>query len=80
MAVTRPSLLLASLYVLTIVGFPLASTIPAILRLYSQLAIIPYRVLVVGLSLAVIFGWWVRGTRVCFNVAVLARPTPGQGQ
>lgn len=75
MAATRPSLLLASLYVLTIVGFPLASTIPAILRLDSQLATIPYRVLVVGLSLAVIFGWWVRGTRVCFSAAVLASLT-----
>lgn len=75
MAATRPSLLLASLYVLTIVGFPLASTIPAILRLDSQVATVPYRVLVVGLALAAIFGWWVRGTRVCFNAAVLASLT-----
>lgn len=75
MDATRPSLLLAALYVLTLVGFPLASTVPAILRLDSQLATIPYRVLVVGLALAVIYGWWVRGTRVCCNVAVLASLT-----
>lgn len=65
------SLLLAAMYALTVVGFPLVSTIPTILRLDSQVATVPYRVLVLGLSLAVIFSWWVRGTRICLNAAVL---------
>ncbi len=65
------SLMLAAMYVLTVVGFPLFSTIPSILRLDSQVATVPYRVLVLGLSLAILYGWWVRGTRVCVNAAVL---------
>ena len=65
------SLLLAAMYVLTIIGFPLASTIPAILNLDSQVATVPYRVLVLVLALAVVFGWWVRGTRVVLNAGVM---------
>lgn len=65
------SLLLAAMYALTVVGFPLVSTIPTILRLDSQVATVPYRVLVLGVSLAVMYGWWVRGTRICLNAAVL---------
>lgn len=65
------SLLLAAMFALTVVGFPLVSTIPTILRLDSQVATVPYRMLVLGLSLAVMFGWWVRGTRICLDAAVL---------
>lgn len=66
---------LAAMYVLTIVGFPLISTLPTLLGLDSQLATIPYRVLVAALAAAVLFGWWLRGTKVLFNSAVLVTLT-----
>lgn len=62
---------LAAMYVLTIVGFPLVSTLPTLLGLDSQAATIPYRVLVAALAAGILFGWWLRGTRVLFNSAVL---------
>ena len=40
------SLALAAMYALTIVGFPLVSTVPVLLGLDSQLATVPYRALV----------------------------------
>ena len=47
----RPaSLLLALLYALTLVGFPLASTLPIVLNLPSQLVTVPFRLLVIALT------------------------------
>lgn len=66
------SLMLAFIYVLTVIGFPLVATVPSIVGVSSQVATVPYRVLVLGLALGILFGWWVRGTRICFNSAVLA--------
>ena len=66
---------LAAMYVLTIVGFPLVSTLPTLLGLDSQLATIPYRMLVAGLAVGILYGWWLRGTRVLFNSAVLVTLT-----
>jgi hypothetical protein len=62
---------LAAMYVLTIVGFPLVSTLPTLLGLDSQLATIPFRMLVAGLAFGILYGWWVRGTPVLFTTAVL---------
>jgi O-Antigen ligase len=62
---------LAAMYILTVVGFPLASTLPAMLRLDSQIATIPFRVLVVVLAIGVIYGWWLRGAQLLFDAAVL---------
>lgn len=62
---------LAAMYVLTIVGFPLVSTLPTLLGLDSQAATIPYRVLVAALAAGILFGWWLRGTHVLFSSAVL---------
>ena len=62
---------LAAMYVLTIVGFPLVSTLPTLLGLDSQAATIPYRVLVAALAAGILFGWWLRRTPVLFNSAVL---------
>lgn len=73
--VPAASLMLALIYVLTVVGFPLAAVLPSLVGVGSQVATVPYRVLVLGLSLGILFGWWVRGTRVCFNSAVLATLT-----
>jgi len=66
---------LTAMYVLTIVGFPLVSTLPTLLGLDSQLATIPYRVLVAALGAAIVFGWWLRGTSVLFSSAVLVTLT-----
>jgi O-antigen ligase len=66
---------LAVMYALTLVGFPLVSTLPTLLGLDSQLATIPYRMLVAGLAVGILYGWWVRGTPVLFNSAVLVTLT-----
>lgn len=66
---------LAAMYTLTVVGFPLISTLPTLLGLDSQLATIPYRVLVAALAASILFGWWLRGTKVLFNSAVLVTLT-----
>jgi hypothetical protein len=66
---------LAAMYVLTIVGFPLVSTLPTLLGLDSQLATIPYRMLVAALAAAILYGWWLHGTKVLFNSAVLVTLT-----
>ena len=69
------SLMLAALYALTIVGFPLVSTVPTLVGVDSQVATVPFRIIVVALSVGILYGWWVRGTRVLFNAAVLATLT-----
>lgn len=58
---------LAAMYALTVVGFPLVSTLPVLLGLDSQAATLPYRVAVALLAIGVFFGWWVRGTRILFT-------------
>ena len=62
-----PSLALAAMYALTIVGFPLVSTLPVLLGLDSQLATVPYRAAIVVLTLGIFFGWWLRGRSVLFT-------------
>jgi O-antigen ligase len=61
------SLALAAMYALTIVGFPLISTLPVLLGLDSQLATVPYRAAIVALALGVFFGWWLRGKSILFT-------------
>jgi O-antigen ligase len=58
---------LAAMYALTIVGFPLVSTLPVLLGLDSQAATLPYRAAVVALAFGIFFGWWVRGERLLFT-------------
>ena len=55
------------MYALTIVGFPLVSTLPVLLGLDSQLATVPYRAAIVVLALGVLFGWWLRGRSFLFT-------------
>ena len=69
------SLMLAALYALTVVGFPLVSTVPTLVGVDSQVATVPFRIIVVALSVGILYGWWVRGTRVLFNAAVLSTLT-----
>ena len=69
------SLMLAALYALTVVGFPLVSTVPTLVGVDSQVATVPFRIIIVALSVGILYGWWVRGTRVLFNAAVLATLT-----
>jgi O-antigen ligase len=66
---------LAAMYALAIIGFPLVSTLPTLLGVDSQVATVPYRVLIALLSLVILYGWWVRGTAVLFNAAVLVTLT-----
>jgi hypothetical protein len=58
---------LAAMYVLTIVGFPLVSTLPVLLGLDSQAATFPYRAGFLALAIGVFFGWWVRGESILFT-------------
>lgn len=67
--------MLAALYALTVVGFPLVSTVPTLVGVDSQAATVPFRIIIVALSVGILYGWWVRGTRVLFNAAVLATLT-----
>lgn len=62
-----PSLALAAMYALTIVGFPLVSTVPVLFGLDSQAATVPYRAAVAALVLGILFGWWMRGERILFT-------------
>ena len=62
---------LAILYAVTIVGFPLVSTIPLVLDIESQLATIPYRVFVVGLVLWILGRWCFFGARVYAGVVLV---------
>jgi O-antigen ligase len=55
------------MYVLTIVGFPLVSTLPVLLGLDSQVATFPYRAAIVLLASGLFFGWWMRGERILFT-------------
>lgn len=55
---------LALLYAVTIVGFPLISTLPLVFGFEVQLASIPYRVFVVGLVLWILGRWCFFGARV----------------
>jgi len=64
--------MLAALYILAIVGFPLTSLVPVMLRLDSQAATIPFRVVVLMLSLGVMIGWRVRRIRISFTPPILA--------
>ncbi len=57
-------ILLAWLYGLTIFGFPLASTIPVVASIESQLITVPYRALIVALSLAIFLRWIMFGARI----------------
>jgi O-antigen ligase len=58
---------LAAMYVLTIVGFPLVSTLPVLLGLDSQAVTLPYRAAIAALAVGIFFGWWVRGERILFT-------------
>jgi len=61
------SLALAAMYALTIVGFPLVSTVPVLFGLDSQAVTLPYRAGVAALVLGIIFGWWMRGEHILFS-------------
>jgi O-antigen ligase len=63
--------MLAALYALTVVGFPLVSTVPTLVGVDSQAATVPFRIIVAALAVGILYGWWVRGTRVLFNAAVI---------
>ena len=67
----RVGLPLAAMYVLTLVGFPLVSTVPVLVGLDSQAATIPYRAAMVGLSFAILYGWWLQRSRVCLSLPVI---------
>jgi O-antigen ligase len=66
---TQPSF--AVFYALTVVGFPLASTLPVLLRLDSQAASVPFRVLLLLLFLWLLGDALVRRRRVYAGVALL---------
>jgi O-antigen ligase len=61
---------LALLFALTLVGFQFASTLPELFGVDSQVVSVPFRLLVLGLTGLVMFGWLVRGTRLCGGVTV----------
>lgn len=61
---------LAVLFALTLVGFQFASTLPELFGVDSQVVSVPFRLLVLGLTGLIMFGWVVRGTRLCGGVAV----------
>ena len=50
LAASPPSILLALLYALALVGFPLASTLPTVLGVGSQVVTVPFRLLVIALT------------------------------
>ncbi len=58
------------MYALTIVGFPLVSTLPVMLGLDSQAATLPYRAAVLALAFGIFFGWWLSRTRIAFTPTV----------
>ncbi|NJD31287.1 MAG: O-antigen ligase family protein [Gammaproteobacteria bacterium] len=61
---------LAAMYALTIVGFPLITTLPVMLGRDSLSATLPYRAAMALLTLGIFFGWWLRGERILFSPAV----------
>jgi O-antigen ligase len=67
----RPAaILLALLYALTLVGFPLVSTLPTLLGVGSQVVSVPFRMLVLGLAGAIGYLWLLNRTRLCGGAAV----------
>ena len=65
----QPSL--ALLYALTMVGFPLASTVPVMLQVDSQVASVPFRGVMIALFVWVLCDSFVRQRRVYTGVALL---------
>lgn len=65
----QPSL--ALFYALTVVGFPLASTLPVLLRMDTQAASVPFRGLMILLFLWIACDSLVRGRRMYAGVALL---------
>lgn len=67
----RPaSPLLALLYALTLVGFPLASTLPIVLNLPSQVVTVPFRLLVIVLTGGALYFCLLRNGRVAGGATV----------
>jgi O-antigen ligase len=67
----RPAaILLALLYALSLVGFPLASTLPTLLGVGSQVVSVPFRFLVLALTGASVYLWFLNRTRLCGGAAV----------
>jgi O-antigen ligase len=68
----RPAkLLLALLYALTLVGFPLASTLPIVLGVGSQAVTVPFRLLVVALTAGALYFCLLRRARLVAGATVL---------
>jgi O-antigen ligase len=55
---------LAAAFVLAVVGFPFISTVPVMLALPSTVATVPFRGLVLAITLWILFRWLVAGARV----------------
>ncbi len=62
---------LSLLLALSVVGFPLASTVPVVLSLPSQVASVPFRALVLGLALWLFFRWLLVGARLYAGIALV---------
>lgn len=63
--------LLALLYALTLVGFPLASTLPITLGVGSQAVTVPFRLLMVALTAGALYFCLLRSSRLAFGATVL---------
>jgi len=69
---TRPALLLlALLYALTLVGFPLASTLPIVLGVDSQVVTVPFRLLMIVLTAGVLYFCLLRRALLAGGATVL---------
>lgn len=68
----RPArLLLALLYALTLVGFPLASSLPTVLGVGSQEVTVPFRLLAIALTAGALYLCLLRRSRLAGGAAVL---------